>query len=355
MRKNRNREISIEIRKRIRSGKLRPEEQLPTRIELEQEFNVSCITMQKAIDSLVSEGTVYTKGKTGTFVSKFPREIYHYGLVFHHKPSPDLPWSRQWKVILQEAENIFSKDPFSLSVFFGDKYCLDANGNADFIEDIRKKRMAGLILTMHPELFEGTEITRDPEIPKVSLCPVPDFKLPSVTCDSTGIIGEMAKYLAGKKCSRTSMVMYSRQFRVPAYLDETVDKLKKHGLETHDIWLHGIDILFPESIANITKLMMRDKKFRPDSIMILDDNLIPGVIEGLKASNVRIPEDVELVAMANFPYDEKLDAPVKMFGFDIPEQLRLIKLKLDAIRQKQKYEKATAIKFVSDTEYAGKT
>jgi DNA-binding LacI/PurR family transcriptional regulator len=98
--------------------------------------------------------------------------------------------------------------------------------------------------------------------------------------------------------------------------------------------------------------MMRDQKFRPDSIIVLDDNLLPGVIEGLHASKVRIPEDVDLVAMVNFPYDENLEAPVKMFGFDIPEQLRLAKLKLEAMRQNLKYEKTTTIKFVSDTEFA---
>ncbi|MFZ2655017.1 MAG: GntR family transcriptional regulator [Victivallales bacterium] len=354
MQESKHREIALEIRRRILSGKLKPEEQLPNRMELERKFKVSRVTMQKAIDSLVKDGTLYAKGLRGTFVSKSPREIYHYGLVFLHEPDTNFPWSRHLKVVLREAENIFSKTPCSLSVFYGDKYHLNANGNIEFVEDVRNRRMAGLILTMNPALFEGTEVIGDSETPKVTTSPGQNCSIPSISYDSTGIIGEMAKYLAERNCSKTALVMYSRQHQDPGYLDIVAGELERHGLETSDFWALGADISRPLALRNIIQLMMRDKNFRPDSIMILDDNLIPGVIEGLKASNVRVPKDVELVAMVNFPYDEKLDVPVKMFGFDIPGQLRLIKIKLDAIRQNQKYEKATTIKFVSDTEYESK-
>lgn len=352
MQKNKHREIALEIRRRILSGRLKPEDQLPTRTELEREFKVSRVTMQNAIDALVKDGTVYARGTSGTFVSKSPMEIYHYGLVFHSKPSYDHPWSRLWKIILQEAEKIFSKPPYSLSVFYGDRYYLNANGNADFIEDIKNKRMAGLILTMNPDLFEGTEIIEDPETPKLTICQTPGRKLPSVIQDSTGMLKDMARYLSGKKCKKTSLIMYSRQLHEPGYLENAIKEIRDYGLETNDYWIHGVDILYPKSSANITKLMMRDENLRPDSIIVLDDNLLSGVVEGLHASNIRVPKDVELVAMVNFPYDEKLEAPVKMFGYDIPEQLRLAKLKLEAMRQNHEYEKSTAIKFVSDTEYS---
>ncbi len=358
MQKNKHKDIALEIRKQILSGKLRPEEQLPTRMELECKFKVSRVTMQKAIDSLVKDGTVYAKGTSGTFVSQFPSEIYHYGIVFYHKPDYDRPWSKQWKTILRETEKIFSTPPYSLSVFYGDKYYMNENGNADFIGDIRDKRMAGMIFTMNPDLFEGTEIVENPEIPKLSINHRPGSRFPSVIQDSSGILSEMIKYLSERKRKKASLIMYSRQFHEPSYLDDAVKELKKHGIQTCDFWIHGVDILFPKSSANITKLMMRDGNSRPDSIIVLDDNLLPGVIEGLHASKVRIPEDVDLVAMVNFPYDENLEAPVKMFGFDIPEQLRLAKLKLEAMRQNLKYEKTTTIKFVSDTEFAkeaGKT
>ncbi|MFA6290521.1 MAG: GntR family transcriptional regulator [Victivallales bacterium] len=351
MQENKYREIALEIRRRILTGKLKPEEQLPTRTELERKFKVSKATMQNAIDSLVKDGTVYADGTSGTFVSKFPREIYHYGLVFYQKPGNAGQWLRHWKVILQEAEKIFSKPPCSLSVFYGDKYQLNVNGNVDFMEDIRNKRMAGLILTMTPGVFEGTEIIGDSDTPEITMSPGLDCKLPSVCWDSTEIVGEIVKYLSGRKHSKTSIVISSRQFYAPGYLDGVVSELKRHGLETHDFWILGADIFFPKSIANTITLMMRDERLRPDSIIILDDNLIQGVIEGLRAGNVRVPHDVELVAMVNFPYNEKLDVPVKMFGLDVAELLRLAKIKLDAIRQKLKYDQTTKIKFISDTEY----
>ncbi len=352
MQKSKCKDIALRIRRLIIAGELKPGEQLPTRTELERKFKVSKATMQKTIDSLVKDGTVYADGTNGTFVSEFPMEIYHYGLVFLHRPSHDRPWSRKWKTLLHEAENLFSKSPYRLSVFYGDRYHLNAKGNANFIYDIRAKRMAGLIFTMDPELFDGTDILQDPEIPIVSIRPKPGCKYASVDWDSTGCLSEMAKYLSLRKHSKTSLLMFSRQFATPGFIDHAVNELKSHGLETHRFLIHGIDISYPESVANIIGLMMNDTELRPDSIIILDDNLLPGVIEGLKSSNIRVPDDVELVAMVNFPYDKVLGAPVKMFGFDIPEQLKLVKQKLDAIRQKNKYEKTTVLKFISDTEYA---
>lgn len=356
MQKNKHRDITIEIRREILSGKLKPGERLPTRVELEKKFNVSRVTMQNAIDSLVKNGTVYADGTNGTFVSEFPMEIYHYGIIFPHKHSSAQPWSRMWKIILQETQNLFAKPPYSLSVFYGDKYHVAANGNADFIEDIRHKRTAGLIFILDPEYLEGTEIVKDPGIPRVVLHPKPGSRYASVGWDSKGLLGEMAKYLLERKRSKTAVLMFSRQFGNPGDLDRVLGELNKHGLQTAKNMLYGIDIAYPESVVNITSLMMRDKDCRPDSIIILDDNLIEGVIRGIKESGMCVPSDVELVAMVNFPYNERLDVPVKMFGFDISEQLRIAKLKLEAIRQENKYEKTTVLKFISDREYekAGK-
>ncbi|MCI9501291.1 MAG: GntR family transcriptional regulator [Hungatella sp.] len=60
--------ISSDIRKKIQNGTFPLNSQLPTEPELGEQYNVSRITVKKAIDQLVSEGLVIKKRGSGTFV-----------------------------------------------------------------------------------------------------------------------------------------------------------------------------------------------------------------------------------------------------------------------------------------------
>lgn len=68
----RRNEIVDFIHGMILSGKLKPGGRLPIRRKLQVKFNSSMSTVQQAIDRLVSEGFVESKGVGGTFVSANP-------------------------------------------------------------------------------------------------------------------------------------------------------------------------------------------------------------------------------------------------------------------------------------------
>lgn len=53
----------------IQTGRLQPGEALPTEMELAQQFEISRMTVRKAIGELVAAGMVYTQQGKGTFVS----------------------------------------------------------------------------------------------------------------------------------------------------------------------------------------------------------------------------------------------------------------------------------------------
>ncbi|TYS50380.1 GntR family transcriptional regulator [Bacillus infantis] len=61
----------------IQSGKYKPDEQIPTEAELCDIYNVSRITIRKAIEELVNEGTLTRVPRRGTFVTsnKFHNEL----------------------------------------------------------------------------------------------------------------------------------------------------------------------------------------------------------------------------------------------------------------------------------------
>lgn len=60
--------ISSDIRKKIQNGTFAVNTQLPTEPELGEQYNVSRITVKKAIDQLVAEGFVIKRRGSGTFV-----------------------------------------------------------------------------------------------------------------------------------------------------------------------------------------------------------------------------------------------------------------------------------------------
>lgn len=64
-------EIAEDIRKGIIDGKYNPNEQLPLEKEMCQHYNVSRITIKKAVDELVEEGLVIKRRGAGTFVKAF--------------------------------------------------------------------------------------------------------------------------------------------------------------------------------------------------------------------------------------------------------------------------------------------
>lgn len=60
--------ISNDIRKKIQNGIFTVNSRLPTEPELEEQYQVSRITVKKAIDQLVSEGLLIKRRGSGTFV-----------------------------------------------------------------------------------------------------------------------------------------------------------------------------------------------------------------------------------------------------------------------------------------------
>lgn len=64
-------EIADDIRKGILDGKYSPNEQLPLEKEMCQYYDVSRITIKKAVDELVEEGLVIKRRGAGTFVKAF--------------------------------------------------------------------------------------------------------------------------------------------------------------------------------------------------------------------------------------------------------------------------------------------
>src|SRR4051812_34234140 len=98
-------EIVRRLRGRIVGGALMPGVQMPTRVEIEQEFGASRGTVQRALQELQRDGFVRVSGRQGTFVSEEPPHLTNYALVFPTVPG-DATWSRFFATLNQEAASL---------------------------------------------------------------------------------------------------------------------------------------------------------------------------------------------------------------------------------------------------------
>lgn len=67
-------QIADDLRERIKSGRLKPGDRLPSRKTIAEEYSVAPETVKKAQDELAREGLITAKSTRGTFVLKAPEE-----------------------------------------------------------------------------------------------------------------------------------------------------------------------------------------------------------------------------------------------------------------------------------------
>ena len=72
---------------------------------------------------------------------------------------------------------------------------------------------------------------------------------------------------------------------------------------------------------------------RPDGLVIHDDHLVEHAASGLLSSGVRIPEDLDVVAHANFPLISSPPLPIRRLGFDCVDLLRRCVAAIGSLRR----------------------
>lgn len=83
--------IAGELRRRIVSGELSPGEQLPTQMELVEQYGVARMTVRQAIRELVNEGLVVSRRPQGLFVRNGQPMVYRPQAEFQPRPaSPEM-------------------------------------------------------------------------------------------------------------------------------------------------------------------------------------------------------------------------------------------------------------------------
>ena len=90
-------------------------------------------------------------------------------------------------------------------------------------------------------------------------------------------------------------------------------------------------------------MMAANPKDRPDSLLILDDNLVEAATAGLVDAGVRVPRDMTVVARCNFPHPAPSAVPVMRVGYDVRE---LLSVCLDGLMRQRRGEPVPDITWI---------
>lgn len=332
-------QILHEIREGIRNGTYPPNTKLPLREEVQRQFNVTYVTVQRAFDRLKQEGYVYTQMGSGTFVVEKPACFYRYGIVFPKCGPQYQMWSLHYQAILDAAQALENQTDYTFEIF-RDTY--DA-GNGEPTSDayfeledaVRSNRLAGIIYALNPWMLVGSPVLHDGLTPRVALMSAANESFPHVgfiDLAPDSFVLRALDLLAERGAKRIGVITLPNTPQVwRTQLDEA---LRSRDLITEDRWIQGVHFWHPQWASNAVQVMMHPAQGeRPDGVIVTDDHLVGHVESGLIAAGADNLQEVPVVAFTNFPTREECILPVLRVGYDNHEVLQECIAHLTAMRQ----------------------
>ncbi len=344
-------EINSRFRAEILKGKYRPGARLPSRAFLERKYRTTPATIQKAFDRMAEEGFVVPKGRSGTFVADHPPCLSDYAIVFPSNIWSGGPHLNFWRVLAHLAESGRYEPARRFRTY------LNLNGHTDepdyirLYEDMRQRRLAGVILASPPHLIANTPLFKEmaamKDLPKAMFTGVFLHDIPAVSSDPRGILQKIMGNFQSKGGRRLAVVStLSGEWggEKIQYEDQLFEEAKRHGLQLlpqHVQVMHTL--IAPRARQLVHLLLDRPPETRPDCLLILDDSLVEAACKGVEDSGVKVPEELSIAAYCNFPEPPKVAAPVTFYGLDVEKVLKKFIEVLDCQRHGKAYPEVSWI------------
>lgn len=334
--------VATHLRQLIVAGELAPGDRLPTRLQLEEQFNASTITIQQALDSLVADEFVRVNGRRGTFVASNPPHLTRYALVLPSHPTRHTAyqWTRFHTALCDEASRLQRENDLQISVHTHVEAHTDTPEFVSLVNQVRSNRLAGLIFTQVDD-YQNTPLLCEPGVGRVW-----------VEVNSTSSAGVAAVSLERQSFLLRALDDFAAQGRKRLAILQTapddclgiVEAAAERGLAVEPYWMQTVNVQSADAARNCTHLLFYSGHAqRPDCLLITDDNLLEPATLGLLDAGVKVPDEVAVTTHCNFPYLAPSVVPVKRLGFDIRAVLNLCVEKIDAQRRGEPTQSFTPV------------
>lgn len=299
---------------RIVSGIWKPGDRLPTRVEFEQQFSTTAMTVNAALHPLVKEEFLESSRKLGTRVHKMPPPFAHYALLFTETEVHSETELKMRTAIGSAADMLEQEQSITFRRYHAFSMHTDNPAFRQLEEDIRHRRMAGIIFVNWAYGMEQAPLLEKITLPMLAIVSHEVHpKIRTIRYELEQLYDAMFRHLRGNSSRRPAVIaipglkqfFQDRQWFPPEFIQYATSK---------DAWTAG----------NLIRLLfsLPDGR-RPDGLLVADDNLVPSTLEALtellgRDAAARLP----IAVHANFPAPPPPGLPVSRFGFSQTDLLK---------------------------------
>ena len=344
------------LRGRIIDGDWRPGDRIPTLRDLGESFDVSTVTVQKAIDQLSRDGYIRSENRIGMFVSDHPPCLNRFALVLPFRPRQNQHWSFYWEALTRSAVEVAKARGVQIVIHYEiDSRSHDSQDYDRLVRDVVTDSLAGIIFAHSPHTLRDTPVLDRKGIPRVAF--MSEATEPGVSAVSPRVgewfdvaLAEFRKL--GRKRVAVLFAAHEDSGRQPSKLEAAfAQAVRAQGMESRPQWIHGVLASSPRWAANLMQLMFDGDSSRwPDALLIADDNVAEHAQAGLINAGVRVPADVEVISLANFPCPPAAVLPIRRIGYDARAVLETCLDLLMAQRRGEEVAAMTPIAVVTEDE-----
>ncbi|MEX0653444.1 MAG: GntR family transcriptional regulator [Phycisphaeraceae bacterium] len=338
----RHQDITLALRQRIVGGALGAGSRLPIRAQLQQMFDASPTTVQRAMDTLKRQGFVESRGKRGTFVVDQPPHLARYGLVLPYRPSTEKPWEKIFSALVNQATAISRAGQRRIVAYYASSAASEGDDLRRLRDDLAAQRIAGLFFASNPAPLLKLPLLANRYVPMVALLHAFEHEaveaVEAVWVNRRAFFTRAFDHLAAQGCRRVAII--ASQFivtrEIPHFEQFLQTELSSRGMESRPYWLQYASPDEAIGAANIVRLLMREgQPDRPDGLVIADDNVAHHAASGLAASGVKCggdQADLHVVAHCNYPDVTPSAIPMARIGFSAAD---IMATALDALEKQR--------------------
>ncbi|MFC1483600.1 GntR family transcriptional regulator [Candidatus Neomarinimicrobiota bacterium] len=307
------RQIIDDIYGQILAGKLQPGDKIASQSELAKKYDVSLITIKKAIAGLVNRGLIYSRVGKGTFVAHPPMPSekdshQSIGLVLRDLKNPF------FSMIVQSIEGKVSKLGYNLMISSSSD---QAEKEGSQITRFRETGVSGMIIASmghHHQITDGIAQLHKDKYPFVMVSYVQNKDISYIGTDHV-----YGAYIATEHLIQ---VGYQRIGYICSEEGDIVGALRREGYENalneyghppnqEDIYrLPFVGVWNQYQAGYKVGMQFTTLKDRPDAIFAFNDLSALGFEQAVITQGLRVPQDVAIVGFDDI--ERNLYAPVPL-------------------------------------------
>jgi DNA-binding LacI/PurR family transcriptional regulator len=318
--------IAVDIRKKIRKGIYKAGDQLPTRVTFEQDYLCGPVTVQNAFNKLLEDGTVYSDGKNGTYISNYPPSLSNYAIVYAF-PEIELKLRMDfYSTLAKLAEEVYNKrSDVSFTIYTQVDEHEDSKGYTEFFKDLKEELIAGVIFASPPHKILKTpvfaELMHRTYLPKVAFMPK-DSSITGLSAiypsEQERMVDMVFDYLEQKNVSRLALVNSAGRIsdcdplvkKILSEADRRGISIPKYNVQ----YCHLEAAVYAREMAH---LLFANEANRPQALWVTNDVFIEAATHGLADAGVEASDSITVVSYCNFPENPKTFSEVSWYGLNV--------------------------------------